>query len=145
MVQGNAREVQNVLSRITERQAKRLKKERRAGSKPDDNLLTKVDLIGREPSAALKSNAAWSKLRKLIGLKTVKESVQVLLDALQNNYQRELEEKPIVEYSLNRCFIGSPGTGKTSVAKLYGRILADIGVLSNGEGEWRVLILLHSS
>jgi hypothetical protein len=145
MVQGNAREVQNVLSRITERQAKRLKKERRAGFKPDDNLLTKVDLIGREPSAALKSNAAWSKLRKLIGLKTVKESVQVLLDTLQNNYQRELEEKPIVEYSLNRCFIGSPGTGKTSVAKLYGRILADIGVLSNGEGEWRVLILLHSS
>jgi Holliday junction resolvasome RuvABC ATP-dependent DNA helicase subunit len=84
-------------------------------------------------------------LRKLIGLKTVKESVQVLLDALQNNYQRELEEKPLVQYSLNRCFIGSPGTGKTSVAKLYGQILADIGVLSNGEGKWKVLIWLHSS
>lgn len=127
--------MQNVFSQITERQAKRLKKERRAGLKPNDNFLTKTDLIGPEPSDALKSNAAWSKLKKLIGLKTVKESVQVLLDGIQDNYQRELEEKPLVQYSLNRCFIGSPGTGKTSVAKLYGRILADIGILSNGEGK----------
>jgi hypothetical protein len=44
-------------------------------------------------------------------------------------------EKPLVQYSLNRCFIGSPGTGKTSVAKLYGQILAEIGMLSNGEGK----------
>jgi hypothetical protein len=62
--------------------------------------------------------------------------VQALLEGIQFNYYRELEEKPLVQYSLNRCFIGSPGTGKTSVAKLYGRILADIGLLTNGEGEY---------
>ncbi len=133
---GNAREVQNRVSQITERQAKRLHKQRRAGLKPDDNLLTKEDLIGPEPSSVLKNNAAWKRLKKLIGLLSVKQSVQILLDGLQFNYQRELEEKPIVQYSLNRCFIGSPGTGKTSVAKLYGRILADIGLISNGEGEF---------
>jgi replication-associated recombination protein RarA len=131
---GNAREVQNRLAQITERQAKRLKKARRAGQKPNDYLLTKEDLIGPEPASVLKNNAAWAKLQKLIGLKAVKQSVQVLLDGIQYNYRRELEEKPIVQYSLNRCFIGPPGTGKTSVAKLYGRILADIGLLSNGEG-----------
>lgn len=132
---GNAREVQNKISQITERQAKRLRKERRAGAMPDDNFLTKEDLIGPEPSSVLVNNAAWMKLQKLIGLLAVKQSVKTLLDGLQFNYQRELEEKPIVQYSLNRCLIGSPGTGKTSVAKLYGRILADIGLLSNGEGE----------
>ena len=132
---GNAREVQNKIAQITQRQAKRLQKERRAGALPDDNLLTKEDLIGPEPSSVLKNNAAWTKLQKLIGLASVKESVQILLDGIQFNYQRELEEKPLVQYSLNRCFIGSPGTGKTSVAKLYGRILADIGLLSNGEGK----------
>ncbi|KAK6526384.1 hypothetical protein TWF694_004981 [Orbilia ellipsospora] len=130
---GNAREVQNRLAQITERQAKRLRKERREGLKPDDNLLTKEDLIGPEPSAALKNNTAWAKLQKLIGLKAVKTTIRVLLDGIQFNYQRELDEKPLVQYSLNRCFIGSPGTGKTSVAKLYGRVLADIGLLSDGE------------
>ncbi|KAL5119739.1 hypothetical protein ACEQ8H_002345 [Pleosporales sp. CAS-2024a] len=130
---GNARDVQNKISHITERQAKRLRKQRKAGRMPDDNLLTKEDLIGPEPCTILKSNPSWCRLQKLIGLASVKQSVRALLDGLQFNYQRELEEKPLVQYSLNRCFIGSPGTGKTSVAKLYGRILADIGLLSNGE------------
>jgi Cdc6-like AAA superfamily ATPase len=132
---GNAREVQNKVSQITERQARRLGKERKAGLKPDDHLWTKEDLIGPEPTTVLNDNTAWKKLQKLIGLTAVKQAVQTLIDGIQFNYQRELEEKPLVQYSLNRCFIGSPGTGKTSVAKLYGRILADIGLLSNGEGE----------
>jgi hypothetical protein len=131
---GNARDVQNMIARITERQAKRLKKQRKAGQMPDDNLLTKEDLIGPVPSSVLKNNPTWAKLHKLIGLSSVKQSVQSLFDGIQFNYQRELEEKPIVQYSLNRCLIGSPGTGKTSVGKLYGRLLADMGLLSNGEG-----------
>ncbi|KAJ4343628.1 hypothetical protein N0V95_006636 [Ascochyta clinopodiicola] len=132
---GNARAVQNKISQITERQAKRIRKQRRARIPSNDYYLTKEDLIGPEPAAALQNNAAWSKLHKLIGLASVKETVRSLLDGIQTNYKRELEEKPLVEYSLNKCFIGSPGTGKTSVAKLYGQILADIGLLSNGEGE----------
>ncbi|KAL1612780.1 hypothetical protein SLS60_001009 [Paraconiothyrium brasiliense] len=130
---GNARDVQNCIAQITERQAKRLKQERRAGRQPDDLLLTKEDLIGSEPSVVLQNNPAWKRLQKLIGLTSVKDSIRILLGGIQFNYQRELEEKPLVQYSLNRCFIGSPGTGKTSVAKLYGKILADIGLLSNGE------------
>jgi Cdc6-like AAA superfamily ATPase len=132
---GNAREVQNRIAQITEWQAKRLRRERRAGNLPDDNMLTKADLIGPEPSTILKDNVAWARLQKLIGLDKVKQSVHALLDGIQSNYRRELEEKTIVQYSLNRCLIGSPGTGKTSVGKLYGRILADIGLLSNGEGK----------
>lgn len=131
---GNARAVHNSCAQITDRQAKRLQKQRRASPPPDDMLLTKEDLLGPEPSSALKKSKAWIELQDLIGLKSVNESVHSLFDSIKANYDRELEEKPLVEFSLNKVLLGSPGTGKTSVGKLYGQILADIGFLSSGEG-----------
>lgn len=64
----------------------------------------------------------------------MKNSVRIFIDLISLNYKRELKEEPIIEVTLNRVFLGSTGTGKTTVAKLYGRILGDLGLLSNGEG-----------
>ena len=132
---GNARALQTTFSMITGRQASRLSQERKAGLKPDDFFLSKEDLIGPDPSQAIFKSVAWEKLQELVGLAEVKKSIRSIIDRIKFNYGRELKEQSPLDVSFNRVFLGSPGTGKTSVAKLYGQVLADLGLLSNGEGK----------
>lgn len=129
----NARDVQDALLRVLLRQADRLSQSRSLKEDHDDMFLTETDLIGPRPISALEKSTAWKKLQEMTGLASVKQSVRALITRLQTNYDRELAEESLIETSLNKVFLGSPGTGKTTVAKYYAQILTELGLLSNGE------------
>ena len=71
-------------------------------------------------------------LNKLVGLEKVKAKVQDLIIFQKVQLMRREKGLHTVKNTLHLAFIGNPGTGKTTVARIVGRIYKQIGLLSKG-------------
>ncbi len=84
-----------------------------------------------EPEPTLEELLA--QLDELCGLDKVKEDVKSLINLVKVRKLRQDHGLPVPPMSLHLVFLGNPGTGKTTVARLLAGIYRAIGVLSKGQ------------
>lgn len=130
---GNARAVRNIMNEAMEEKA----------NTNLVGLMTKEDLttlsaqdfgVDVDETPEERAKKYLEELEALSGLDSVKKDISALIDLI--SYQKEEEERIGMvggSVAMHMVFAGNPGTGKTTVARLYGNLLREIGVLKQGQ------------
>jgi SpoVK/Ycf46/Vps4 family AAA+-type ATPase len=101
------------------------------GGEPADWISEGIDSLRRpEPGKTLVE--LQEELDELTGLDTVKEQVRALVAFLQVQAERQRHGLPEVATSQHLVFLGNPGTGKTTVARLLAQMYRAMGLLKRG-------------
>ena len=86
----------------------------------------------RKPLPPLPLGELQAELDALVGLESVKEQVRALVAFLQVQSRRLEHGLPEVATSQHLVFLGNPGTGKTTIARLLAQMYRSMGLLAKG-------------
>ncbi len=111
------------------RPADQANKENDANSQAEPNVSIPVII----PAKKEPLDKIMKELDKLIGLKELKAQVKSMTNLLRIQAARKEAGLPVPSMTHHMVFIGAPGTGKTTIARLLAKIYHSLGLLESGQ------------
>lgn len=129
-----SREALNPLDYVTSsepgfQEKHRLQEQTAGGEKLKEGDAEKTDTEEKKPDF----DELMAQLDSLVGLDDVKKDIKNLMNLVKVRRLRKENGLPIPPMSLHMVFMGNPGTGKTTVARIISGLYAAIGVLEKGQ------------
>lgn len=128
---GNAREVRNFFEKILKKQYVRIAGENSATNN-DMKTIIGADVESFVAEGKTFGISPQEELNSLIGLESAKREVQQIVSMAQMQKIRESQGLKTISISRHMVFTGNPGTGKTTVARIIGRLFKEAGILPKG-------------
>jgi len=125
----NGRTVRKLFEDTLKEQATRLSKLPQEMLTQEEMLLIKKEDIPYQYEKVENKDEIFKDLNNLIGMQNIKDELTQLMDFVLTQKKREKATGKKMEIVPHFVFTGNPGTGKTTIARILGRLFKNIGLL----------------